>query len=215
MVINLSYVIESKNISFMKDLTTVRVLGPLSLLFVALAFTSCAEELKTSPMSVKFINANSGKNQSIQGVEYVQRDLTLLNAIYLDVIQCEVHYSSPAGFEGWHALPTHPGIYNLLDVDTDATIVLVHDTLMPHGDITQYRLILGPNNTIDIGGTIYPLKVPSAEQSGLKIDLKDHINFATGIEVVLAFDPFHSIVEQGNGGYILKPVIQVDIVNQF
>lgn len=169
-----------------------------------LAFTSCAEDVKTSSMSVKMVN---------YGMK--QKDLTLLNAVYLDVIQCEVHYSSPAGFEGWHALPTNPGIYNLMDVDTDATIVLVHDTLMPHGDVEQYRLILGPNNTIDIGGTIYPLKVPSAEQSGLKINIDDHINFTHGIEVVLAFDPYHSIVEQGNGGYILKPVIKVDVINQF
>ena|SRR5687768_4399628 len=178
-----------------------------------LIFTSCAEEIKTSEMRVTFIG-KADKSQSVENA-MMERDLTLLNAIYLDVIQCEVHYSSPAAMEGWHALPTNAGIYNLLEIDSDATVVLVHDTLMQHGDVTQYRLILGPNNTIDIDGTIYPLKVPSAEESGLKINLHDNLNFATECEIVLAFDPYHSIVEQGNGGYILKPVILVEVLNQW
>src|SRR5688572_11455450 len=170
--------------------TNLKAVGTAgSLLFAAvLLFTSCNPEVQTSNISIKLVNHGTQK-----------RDLTSLNAIYLDVIQCEVHYHTPTAYAGWHALPTNPGIYNLLDVDSDATAILVHDTLMPHGDITQYRLILGPNNTIDIDGTIYPLKVPSGEQSGLKILIHDHIHFATGIEVILAFDPFESIVEQGNG----------------
>ena len=196
----------------MKNVKIIQGIGSLAI--ALLMFTGCAEDVSTSKMSVKFGTENP-KFKSVENRDaFVEKDLTLLNAIYLDVIQCEVHYSSPSGFEGWHELPTVPGIYNLLDIDSDATVVLVHDTLMPHGNVEQFRLILGPNNTIDIGGTIYPLSVPSAQQSGLKINLNEELTFTSAIEVVLLFDPYHSIVEQGNGGYLLKPVIQVDIVNQ-
>lgn len=100
-----------------------------------------------------------------------------------------------------------PGIYNLLHFSNGL------DTLIATGALTmskveQIRLILGTNNTIVTSTGTYPLKTPSAQQSGLKLNV--HHNLQPGVDyyVLLDFDAAQSIVENGNGDYILKPVIR-------
>jgi hypothetical protein len=190
---------------------TIRTLG-LLIISVTLMLSSCAEDMKTAPMTVKLTNTSSTPNKLVKD-PMMQKDLGLLTAVNLDIRRCEMHYSTPPHV-GWFALPTHVGIYNVLDLSTDATVVLVNETAVPQGDVTQFRWILGPNNSIEIGGTVYPLRVPSGEESGLKINLKDQLHFHSWLTVVLIFDPEHSIVEQGNGEYKLTPVIQVDYIDQ-
>jgi hypothetical protein len=124
-----------------------------------------------------------------------------------------MHYGDGSP-DNWVSLNTNAGIYNLFDLNNDATVVLVNEVTMPAGEVQQMRLILGPDNSIVIDGATYYLKVPSGEQSGLKIDLNGSIHFHDYITVVLAFDPDHQIVELGNGGYILKPVMHVDVIYQ-
>ena len=54
----------------------------------------------------------------------------------------------------------------------------------------------------------HPLSTPSAQQSGLKLNV--HANLVDGIEykLWLDFDAGRSVVETGNDKYILKPVIR-------
>jgi len=83
---------------------------------------------------------------------------------------------------------------------------------MEPGTISQIRLILGPNNSVIVDGVSHPLSTPSAEQSGLKIQV--HQTFEPGVSyaILLDFDANQSIVEKGNGEYQLKPVIRtIDI----
>jgi hypothetical protein len=79
---------------------------------------------------------------------------------------------------------------------------------MEPGTISQIRLILGPNNSVVVDGVSYPLSTPSAEQSGLKIQV--HQTFEPGVSyaILLDFDATQSIKEKGNGEYQLKPVIR-------
>lgn len=105
----------------------------------------------------------------------------------------------------------NPGIYNLLDFANGL------DTLIASGDInagtiSQIRLILGSNNSIIVDGVTHPLITPSAEQSGLKIQVHKTLEPGVSYAILLDFDANQSIVLQGNGEYKLKPVIRtVDI----
>lgn len=105
-------------------------------------------------------------------------------------------------------LNVNPGIYNLLDFANGV------DTLIATGSLTvdkvqQIRLILGPNNTIvTSAGITYPLKTPSAQQSGLKLQVHQDLQAGVAYYVLLDFDAAQSIVEHGNGDYSLKPVIR-------
>jgi len=104
-------------------------------------------------------------------------------------------------------LNANKGIYNLLDFSNGL------DTLIASGDIdagtiSQIRLILGDNNTVLVDGVVHHLNTPSAEQSGLKLQI--HQTFVAGVSytILLDFDANQSIVKQGNGEFLLKPVIR-------
>ncbi len=104
-------------------------------------------------------------------------------------------------------LDTNEDIYNLLDL-TNGVNTLIATSDMEAGTISQIRLILGPNNSVVVDGVSHPLSTPSAEQSGLKLQV--HQTFEPGISyaILLDFDANQSIVEKGNGEYQLKPVIR-------
>jgi len=172
----------------------------------SLAFVSCNEQ-ENANVTVKYQSPASNTQMQIQN-QTVTRDLSLLTAINVEIIGCQISYPT-----GWVNLAVVPGIYNLMDVDSDATVILVDHYDIPGGHANQMRLLLGDNNTLVIDGQTYPLKVPSGEQTGLKINLNHDTHFINDIDVVLALDPEQSIVELGSGGYILKPVIKVDVIN--
>jgi hypothetical protein len=104
-------------------------------------------------------------------------------------------------------LNANKGIYNLLDFTNGL------DTLIAAGDldavtISQIRLILGDNNSVVVNNVVYHLSTPSAQQSGLKLQI--HQTFEAGVSyaILLDFDANQSVVLQGNGDYQLKPVIR-------
>lgn len=124
--------------------------------------------------------------------------------VNVDIIGLEVH----SDVNGWNTIPlANPGVYDLLELANGIDTLLGTVTL-PSGNISQLRLILGTNNTVVVGGITYDLKTPSAQQSGLKVQI--HKNLQPGItyDVTLDFDASRSIVFTGNGEYILKPVIR-------
>jgi hypothetical protein len=100
------------------------------------------------------------------------------------------------------------GVYNLLDFVNGKDTVIV-DQQIPSGTLSQIRLILGGNNTIMSGTMSHDLTTPSAQQSGLKLNV--HADFLQGIayEYIIDFDAARSIVSTGSGKFILKPVLKV------
>jgi len=104
-------------------------------------------------------------------------------------------------------LNVNAGIYNLIDFSNGM------DTLIASGElevsrVEQIRLILGPNNTVVIDNLSYPLSTPSADQSGLKLQLHQTLEAGVVYSILLDFDANKSIVVEGNGNYKLKPVIR-------
>src|SRR3546814_5702897 len=73
--------------------------------------------------------------------------------------------------EGWESLPgVQRGMYNLLEL-VDGHDTLLVDAMIPSGKIHQLRLVLGDENWITINGEDHALKTPSAQQSGLKLNI--------------------------------------------
>ena len=109
---------------------------------------------------------------------------------------------------GWRQLNIIPGIYNLLALSNGIDTLLTNDTVPP-GQISQIRLILADTgNTVEVDSVFYPLKTPSAQQSGLKINV--HATLLPNIHyiVLLDFDAGKSVIETGKNTFILKPVIK-------
>ncbi len=105
-------------------------------------------------------------------------------------------------------LNVNTGIYNLLDFVNGKDTVLV-DQEIPSGKLSQIRLILGDNNSLMIGNESFDLKTPSAQQSGLKLNVHEDFVQGIGYEYTIDFDASRSIVQTGNGKFILKPVLKV------
>jgi hypothetical protein len=125
------------------------------------------------------------------------------NAVYIDLQGVEI-----TGNNGQAVLMNvNKGIYNLLNFSNGK------DTLIASGSlevstVQQIRLILGSNNSVLVNNVSYPLSTPSADQTGLKLQVQQTLQAGVLYSVLLDFDANKSIVDQGNGTYKLKPVIR-------
>jgi len=129
------------------------------------------------------------------------------DAIMIDLQSIEVNSSSSDN--GWKQLDViHPGVYNLFHLRNGIDTLIASGEL-PAGKISQIRLILGPNNSVIIDGTSYPLETPSAQQSGIKLNIDAQLTAGIDYKIWTDFDGARSIVRTGNNKFILKPVIRV------
>lgn len=164
-------------------------------LLMALCFipVACRKDNQTGRMNISMTDAPAN---------YAQ--------VNVEVIGVEVHHESA----GWVSLPCNQGVYNLLDLQNNVTVVLASNAQIPIGHVTQMRLILGSNNSIVDSLGSYPLKVPSGSESGLKMNINEVIRANHTISILLDFDAYASIVVEGVGRYSLKPVIKIKAVTQ-
>lgn len=166
----------------------------LALLFIPLLFIgSCKKDKainETGEMSVRMMDGPSPYG---------------FQEVNIDVRSVEVHIANSFD-DGWHTLNTTAGIYNILTL-TNGLDTLLANAILPAGQVNSVRLNLGPNNSLRFNNVVYPLSVPSGEESGLKIVIDEHIASAAPLLLYLDFDAGQSIVLNGNGTYHLKPVI--------
>ena len=119
----------------------------------------------------------------------------------------EVKVNSSDGNSGWQSLEIEPGVYNILEL-TNGIDTLLGAIELPAGKIHQIRLVLGNENSVKIDGVTYPISTPSAQQSGLKLNLQANLTEGITYRILLDFDAARSVVEHGNQTYSLKPVIR-------
>lgn len=125
----------------------------------------------------------------------------------LDVQDVQINVTGD-GDEGWQSLANvKKGVYNVLDLVNDKDTLLASADI-PSGRLHQIRLVLGPNNSVNVNGTSIPLETPSGQQSGLKLNIQQDVMSGLLYTLLLDFDAAKSIVKTGNGKYILKPVIR-------
>jgi len=101
---------------------------------------------------------------------------------------------------------------------TNGTLVPLGQVQLPAGTYTQLRLVLAENtagnpyaNAIKpTGGAMVPLTTPSAQQSGLKMNVDIMVPAGQEVDFAIDFDACKSFVKAGKSGKILlKPVLSV------
>lgn len=125
--------------------------------------------------------------------------------VNIDVVDVQVNAGTSE--QGWTSLNVNKGIYNLLDL-TNGLDTLLGSATIPAGTISQVRLVLGDRNTIKLNGSSSTLTTPSAQQSGLKVQINTELKEGITYKIVLDFDAARSIVPTGSGKFNLKPVIR-------
>ena len=167
----------------------------IGILFSSILFFSCQK------------NNNGNDNAARLQVRLTDSPDPNVKEVWVDVKEVRVNMKD----SNWIILDgAHPGLYNLLDF-TDGKDTLLADAQIPAGDISQIRLVLGDNNyIITKSGEKIQLTTPSAQQSGLKVQIHESLQGGVLYRLILDFDAGKSIVKAGNSGkYILKPVLRV------
>jgi hypothetical protein len=140
--------------------------------------------------------------------------------VWVTVDKVRVHKSGTAGENdaGWVEMDVSPDKRIDLLTLTNGTLEPLGQMQLEAGTYTQMRLVLVPNsasaplaNAIKpTGGSETALTTPSAQQSGLKMNVNLTLNPDTAADFAIDFDACKSFVKAGNSGrYILKPVLSV------
>ena len=130
-------------------------------------------------------------------------------AVYIDVKDVQINVTGDTD-DGWQSLQgVNAGVYDLLRLVNDKDTILA-DAQIPSGKLHQIRLVLGSENYVKLQGTteLIKLETPSAQQSGLKLNVQYEVTDERLYTILLDFDVAKSIVKTGNGKYMLKPTIR-------
>ncbi|MGV3492533.1 MAG: DUF4382 domain-containing protein [Ramlibacter sp.] len=141
--------------------------------------------------------------------------------VFITVEAVRFHTSADAGegnTSGWHELRLDaPVRVDLLDL-TNGVLEELGSVPLPAGRYSQVRLVLAENTRQDPlanavrprGGELVPLKTPSGQQSGIKLQAHFEVEEDKLVDVVLDFDACKSVVKRGQREeYLLKPVVSV------
>ena len=141
---------------------------------------------------------------------FLTDDPAAYDAVMIDVQDIRINYSNDTS-SGWTSLANvNTGSYDILQLVNDNDTLLA-DAEINAGRIQQIRLVLGPNNSVTVNGQNFPLETPSAQQSGLKLNIHQDVEAGLLYKLLLDFDASRSIVKTGNNKYILKPVIRTSL----
>src|SRR6476469_8924762 len=143
-----------------------------------------------------FLLASCSKNE--KGTSRLQVSLTDgpgdYEALYIDVQDIKINTTSDST-SGWSSLGgVQHGTYNLLDL-VNGKDTLLADAIIPAGRVQQIRLVLGEENYVKVAGKMVKLETPSAQQSGLKLNIHQDVNEGILYKLTLDFNVAKSIVE--------------------
>ena len=170
-------------------------------------------------------SGSTGGDGGISGNGIMRLSLTDAPACGYDQVnvtinKVRVHQLADAADDaaGWSEVVLNPA--KRVDLLTLSNGVLdeLGQTSLPAGRYTQLRLVLADNSgsaplansVVPTGGTETALTTPSAQQSGLKLNVQMDVAANQVADFVIDFDACKSVVRAGKSGhYNLKPVISV------
>lgn len=177
----------------------MKTISKLIVLAMVVSLAACEKENETGDPS-----GNNPKADPVFSVKMVDAPADY-DAVNVEVIAMRARIDS-----GWVELPVeNPGVINLLELTNGNSLILVGDTSLSPGEMTELRLVLGENNSVVVDGQSYYMQTPSGQSSGYKIKMDPQPLEEGGIySLVIDFDVSKSVHQTGNGKYMLKPVVR-------
>src|SRR5688572_17152864 len=131
------------------------------------------------------------KNENGEGTARLQVYLTDdpgdYEAVYIDVKDVMINLTTDTS-SGWQSLGgVNAAVYDLLKLVNDDDTLLA-DAVIATGRIEQIRLVLGTENYVKLEGdpNLIKLETPSAQQSGLKLNI--HMDVVDGVLYKMSLD---------------------------
>lgn len=177
----------------------MKAMGGLLVLAMFFGLTACEKENGSEDPS-----GTDPKSDPVFSLKMVDSPADY-DAVNIEVIAMRARIDS-----AWAELPVdEPGVVNLLDLTNGNSLVLIGDTALWPGEMTELRLILGDDNTVVVDGQSYYMQTPSGQTSGYKIKM-DPLSLEEGriYSLVIDFDVSKSVHRTGSGKYMLKPVVR-------
>ncbi len=165
----------------------IKVILFASLMATSLAFVACKKDTENTTLKIRMTDAPLAVEE-----------------VNIDLQRVEVKFDKDSS--KWMTMQTNAGIYNLLGFQNGVDTLIAQNNF-PAGVVKEIRLIVGDNNTIKVDGQVYPLRIPSGSESGLKIKVNKKMQ-ATIETLLIDFDAALSIKKE-NDGYKLRPVIKL------
>jgi hypothetical protein len=120
-------------------------------------------------------------------------------SVNLEISSIEARYMSDVGTEQWVKLQTNSGIYNLLALPNVMETVIASEPRLPIGQITAFRIRLGDQNSVIVGGdSQHPLIIPHQYDNGIKLEVGTSVSVGDEIKMKLVIDAFKSVVKDGD-----------------
>lgn len=155
-------------------------------------------------------SCGTDSDTSMGSLEVRMHDAPIDTADAVNVSIDQVEINEGSNEDGWSVISRPDQTYNLLSLTNGAYEVL-GDTTLPTGTYQQIRLVLNETgHSVVVDGQTYDMKVPSGNQSGIKLNVNAEIEENITYELLLDFDAARSVKEAGNSQvneYILRPVI--------
>lgn len=130
------------------------------------------------------------------------------DAVNIVVTEVSVHMTSTDTVTGWTVISDSLRTINLLNL-TNGNFDILGTKMLDAGRYSQIRLKIGTGSNVVVNGQMYPLNIPSGDQSGLKLNHQFNIEANGLYELTLDFDASRSIHVTGNNQYQMRPVIRV------
>lgn len=126
--------------------------------------------------------------------------------INLEIRKVQIQYKSGS----WNYLPVTPRIYDLVKMKNGQVYTVVDNGSVNPGSVKKLRLLLGPNNSVQVDGRSKPLMVESTHMdNGIVFERDFQINRNDWIGYRIGFDVAESVVLETDGTYRLKPIAEV------
>ena len=161
-----------------------RVFAPAAALLVLFTLIGCAGVSSSKPtMSIFMADA----------------PLTGVTSVMITIDRVEANCDGD-----WIEIDVTQRMYDLLTLTQVDT--LIGTATVPPGNYSQIRLFISKVTVEDETGT-HDVIVPSGAKSGLKLNVNAAVGGSGDVAILLDFNVAKSLVKQGNGQYLLKPVI--------
>ncbi|MNL21921.1 hypothetical protein D3C87_1432360 [compost metagenome] len=179
---------------------------------IAIGISACSQNTAQDESLMKGASSDTDQNKAVVSFKLVDAPNKELKSVIVDIDHMEVLVAGK-GKNGRLILAQGLGAVDLLKLQNGVSLPL-QDIQAPAGiQIQQIRLILKDEGHYAVKGddSVCELKTPSAQKTGVKIILTNKIQFEAGnlYNIIVDFDALKSVVIQGNGGCLLKPVLKL------
>jgi len=187
-------------------------LGMIALVSVMLALIGCSQSGSDAQQQLESSEALMSKANSKVQVLVADTSASQKQSVVVNVDRVEILVAGQSRV-GRLNLVGSSGELDLVTLQNGVTWPLGEKGISGESKISQIRIILKPEGhyMVDENGQRCELAIPSQQKTGLKLLIKDSLELIAGAKytIKIGFNAEKSVVQLGNGGCLLKPVIKI------